>query len=334
MTDLGGLKDNLNEEFDGGFYQTTLVTLSDGTRVVTDWQKVRFFNQAGKQVRVVGRQGQGPEDYFSIRSMCRTRGDTLVVNDPGNGRTSILDGTGNYVRAIPTSTLSMPRDGCFDDGTFIVVERFAESTDGFQIRIVRMRVDGTRAGVIGPFAGGGARNMYVHASTRVAARGDRLYVGDPRTSEVKAFDPSGKLVLIVRTADPIAKVTSVEAGKLRPSMGARAGGSGGGRGNVGGAPPSFPLPTAWPSYDDITVDPSGRLLVQDYMKDSTDPYVWAVFDHDGRMLGKLKWRGRTSTYDAWIAGFTGNGVVMRRQDEDGAVRVTTYGLRAANGRKN
>lgn len=336
MFELGGLKDNPNEEFDGGFYQTTQVVLTDGTRVVTDWQKVRFFNPAGKQIRVVGRKGQGPEDYFSISSMCRTRGDTLVVNDPGNGRTSVLDGKGNYVRAIPTGTQKMPRNGCFDDGTFVVMEQISDPTGGLEIRLNRTRVDGTKAGVIGPFPAGGSRNRYLHAYTQFAAVGDRLFVGDPRASEVKGFDPQGRLVIIVRTNDPIAKITSAEAAILSPAMGAGAGTSGG-RGRSGNATPpqpGFPLPTEWPSFDDITVDPAGRLLIQDYMKGQNDPYEYTVFDHDGRMLGKVKWRGRTSTYDAWIAGFTGTGVVMRRQDDDGAIRITTYGLRPAGGRGN
>lgn len=141
--------------------------------------------------------------------------------------------------------------------------------------------------------------------------------------------PEGKLVLIVRTADPIAKVTSAEASRL--TLPAAAGVHGHPGRPTSTHPPQFPLPREWPSFETIDVDASGRLWMQDYVKRPQDPQVWAIFDSTGRLLGKMQMAGRTDTYAPTVVGFNGEGVLVRRLDDDGAVHISTYPVTPVRG---
>src|SRR3990172_4096726 len=76
--DVGGLKDNLDDEL-STHGALTAIRLSDGRYVVADETRLRFFDAAGKQERVVGRLGEGPGEFQYVRILCRTRADTILA---------------------------------------------------------------------------------------------------------------------------------------------------------------------------------------------------------------------------------------------------------------
>jgi len=210
-------------------------------------------------------------------------------------------------------------DACFDDGTFLVREyhRSAESQPP-PMHVVRRRLDGTIVGTLGDFWPG-AFNAYVIPQVGVAAAGREFYVGDPRASEVKVLDRDGKLVRIVRTDDPIAKVTRAEADALRPLA------VGVGQG-ANPDPDRFPKPSVWPSYGRIAVDPDGRLWVEDTEHGRDLPDGWTAFTRSGIMIGRVILPPHPNRADPRFVSFTEGGVQLRREDADGAVHISTYTL--------
>jgi hypothetical protein len=50
----------------------------------------------------------------------------------------------------------------------------------------------------------------------------------------------------------------------------------------------IPLPEVLPFYERFRVDDDGNLWVLDYRLERDDPYVWSVFDPDGRWLGEVE----------------------------------------------
>ncbi len=50
------------------------------------------------------------------------------------------------------------------------------------------------------------------------------------------------------------------------------------------------------------------------------------FDASGRMLGKLSFPATLKSADPRIVDFTSGGVLVRREDDDGAAHLTTYPL--------
>jgi len=105
--DVGGLKDNLDDELDTKTYGALRsIALSNGTHVVNDVLRLRYFDAAGAQIRVSGRGGQGPGEFRGITALCHTRGDTVVTADQANGRVTIFDKSGSITREIPAGPLT------------------------------------------------------------------------------------------------------------------------------------------------------------------------------------------------------------------------------------
>ena len=67
-----------------------------------DAHNIKIFNPAGKLIKVVGRQGQGPGD-FNSPSFIDIVGDRLIVWEVINRRFSILDENGRFIKSIPNS---------------------------------------------------------------------------------------------------------------------------------------------------------------------------------------------------------------------------------------
>lgn len=322
LLDIGGLRDNPDDELDphGGYLN--LVRLSDGGSVVNDNVKLRFYDPSGKQVQVAGRRGQGPGEFRQIASICRTHGDTIVVSDPGNARVTVFDKLGNIVRQIPVGRFELPMDGCLDDGTWIIAQ---PGTSPSTRKLVRYRLDGRVAAELGE-VWGGTFSIFMVLSPTFVANGSSIYLGDSRASEVKISDANGRLTAIIRTNDPIQPTTSAERDAMQPAFYPAPGSDPEVLARAAERLRTTPRPTEWPSYQRIAVDPDGRLWIEDYPKTFKEPSVWTGFDRTGRMLGKVSIPATTKPGDARLVNFARGGVLVRRWDDDGAQHLTIYPL--------
>jgi sugar lactone lactonase YvrE len=132
--------------------------------MISDRVRLQLFDGTGKRIRITGRRGRGPGEFANIVGMCRMTGDTVLVADSANGRVAVIDRKGRLVRTIPVNgRVPLLTNRCFDDGSVLV--------------------SAAQEGV------------------RTLARGTAFYVGNPGTSEVRRFDSTGKLQLIVRSDD-------------------------------------------------------------------------------------------------------------------------------------
>ncbi len=171
--EVGGLESDPDVEFNHRQGYLRGAFLSDGRFAAIDVNRVHYFDANGKRLKIVGRQGAGPQEFQYLMAICRTRGDTLVLNDANNRRMAVLDGTGSIVRTIAQGDLgSMPFDPCFDDGTFVLMKQSGPLT-ARQLRVTRVRLDGSVANVIGEFAGG-LFDLVTQAEVSVVAQGKRL----------------------------------------------------------------------------------------------------------------------------------------------------------------
>jgi hypothetical protein len=327
--DVGGLKDNPADELDPRGGDLKSITLANGTHVVDDEVKLRFFDATGRQFQVSGRRGEGPGEFRRIYSLCRTHGDTIVASDGGIGRITIVDKAGAIVREIAAGHSAMPYNGCFDDGTFVASQSVMGPDRVLRDKLIRYNLAGTMLGSLGEnpsFTLG----FWLWISPTYTARGTLLYVADPRAREVRIFDQSGKLTSIIRTDDPVARTTTAERAVMVPTL-CPVPLDDGCKQRYKDRFQNVPRPTVWPSFEKIAVDPDGRLWIMDWRKVRTDPVAWTAFDPSGRLLGRLTFPGTTKPGDPFISRFTSGGIEVMRQDDDGATHLTTYPLIAMRG---
>jgi hypothetical protein len=324
--DFGGPEeDNPDNEFSPTQGYLRGVRLSDNGLAVIDVVRVQFFDAAGKRVRIAGRDGAGPEEFRYLTSICRTRGDTIVVSDSRNSRLGILDRNGVIVRTVRQDEHgSPPFDGCFDDGT-VLLQRALPAAPGATrtMRLTRVRLDGTVVNAIGDFSFP-AFDMVTQNAGTVIAQQQRVYIGDGMTSEIRVYTPAGKLTTIIRSADPPVRITATEAeDRMRSSIPS----------NVPAAEAaermdrmrSRPRAATWPAYRRVHVDPRGRLWVQDYTTESASPDGWTAFDADGRLIGRLLIPPPApGARRLQIISFGSDELLVRRQDEDGFAHLSVF----------
>ncbi len=325
--DVGGLEDDPDVEFNPNQGYLRSAWLSNGGLAVIDEVRIHVFDPRGKRQAIVGRKGKGPEEFTYITSICRTRGDTLVANDNNSRRMAVLTGRGAAVRTFPHDTLGAPPfSGCLDDGTIVLAKNLSRAAgEPATLRLTRVRLDGTIVNRIGEFDAG-TFDMVAQSAPTVVAAGQRLFWGDPRTSEIRVFSVTGKLLSIMRSADVGAAITGSEVEQRFRSTIPR---------NTPEAEitkrldrmRSLPHASHWPTYREIQVDPAGQLWVQDYSKTYPSPDGWTLFDAQGVLVGRLVIPAPAEgKRPMQVIAFGINEVLVRRSDEDEGAHLTVYPL--------
>lgn len=323
--DVGGLESDPDTEFNPMQGYLRGAWLANGGLAVIDEVRLHLFGADGKRQSIVGRKGKGPGEFIYITSICRTRGDTLVINDQNSRRTAIVTGSGTAVRTFLQDTLGAPPfSACLDDGTVVLTKLLMKGPGvPSTSRLTRVRLDGTVVNPIGTFDAG-TFDMVTQSAPTTVARGQLVYWGDPRTSQIQVFNAVGKLVSIVRSADVGAAITGSEVEQRFRSTIPR---------NTPEAEVtkrldrmrSLPHATHWPTYREIHVDPTGQLWVQDYVKAFPSPDGWTLFDAKGVLVGRLVIPAPPAgERPMQVISFGTNEVLMRRSDADGAAHLTVY----------
>ncbi len=297
--------------------------LSDGTIVVANGvtRELRFYDQQGRFVRSAGRKGDGPGEFRTITELCRFGGDSLLVYDAWDRRTSVFAPDGKFVRVdllpdLNTAPGPMPAvEGVSADGSIVIGSTtYARPyPNGYRrdtTRVVVLSRDRTARVEIGAFP---AKEMSEKRSssgtdvvegplpflrrTWMAAERRHVWVGTDDTYELRAYRTDGTLERIVRRTDqPARPVTDALFDRfIQWTIGVRA--------NIArraGAKPNpaavrkgiedLPRVPALPTHGEMLVDGAGDLWVQAYVPpwDTSAPRSWAVYAPNGRLLGRMR----------------------------------------------
>jgi hypothetical protein len=143
--------------------------------------------------------------------------------------------------------------------------------------------------------------------------GQRVYIGDGATSEIRVMRPDGRLTHIIRSADVPRRITPEDVERV-----------------LRGAAPVYRTewrPDTYPTYMGFRVDPDGRLWVQDYTFPLLPDRVgWTAFDVNGRLMGRLEVPRRMGDRSASVTGLGSNEVLVWETDSDGFVHLVFYPL--------
>jgi hypothetical protein len=310
--DLGGPAGNPEVEFGrgilGGF------RLTDGLIVVPDIVRVQYFDAQGRRSGTLGRSGSGPSEFRSLSPLefCRTRGDSIVAGDYRNGRFAVIHNR----RVVRTTSYSgqfgATLAGCFDDATVLMQGGLPNfRTPTYTVRLNRLRLDGTLVHHLGDFVLGSPSPVTGLIHPTIRSWGQRVYVGDGVTSEIRIYHSDGRLTHIIRTADTPRRLTAAEVEQALSRQ-----------------TPAFQeiarvwRPQAYPTFGTFAVDAVGRLWIQDGPPRRADRDGWTAFDVDGRVLGRLEVPRMIDGRPYSVAAFGENEVQVRWYDADGFAHLS------------
>jgi hypothetical protein len=324
LLEVGGTEANRGDEFDHSQGYLRGVRLSNGGLAVIDVSRVHFFDATGKRLRIVGRMGVGPEQFQYIMAICRTRGDTLIVDDSHNRRLSVMDGDGRVVRSIIRENSNPPFSFCLDDGTFILLQSIGDM-NARQYRITRLHNNGSIVNVVGT-VDLPALDFVTMVSPTFAASGNAVYQADPFKSEIREYDSSGTLRRVVRTADKGDSITNAEA-EERMAMTIPRDVTEPERTNRMERMRARPRASHWPVLRDLQIDPDGTIWIQDFSKDLRSPDGWTAIDSAGRMVGRLLIPAAAEgTIRSQVISFGRDYVMLRRFTPQRTTSLAVYPL--------
>jgi hypothetical protein len=309
--DIGGAADNPDDEFAARRSLASL-RLSDGTIAIPDVVRIQFFDARGRRTGKLGRSGAGPTEFRSLvpAEFCRTRGDTLLAGDFRNGRFAVV----HQQRVIRTTSYTQfggELPGCFDDGSVLMQAGLPNfSTPTYTVRLSRLRLDGTLVNSLGDFVFRTPSAVAHQVQPSVEPWGQRVYIGDGATSEIRVHRSDGRLTHIIRSADPPKKITAADVER-----------------ELRGSSPAIRRqwhPDAYPTYQKFLVDPEGRLWVQDFASERNNLDGWTAFDLNGRLIGRLELPRMIGKSPMSVVAFGVNEVQVMRQDEDGFLHLMLY----------
>jgi hypothetical protein len=317
--DAGGLLADPAYEFSVNNPYPYMARLAGGNVAILDYTRVLFFDPTGKRIAATGRKGSGPGEFDPATNICITRGDTVLVGQERKPMAKLTK-DGAFVATVPIPAGSITeRVNCFNDGSFYVQSRLGDGVYRFSRVAPNGQVTPIADHRYPPF------DMLIIKENPIGAARNRVYFAMGDLFEIRAFTSDGKLADIIRTSDPLMRVTDADKEKLSPPA-YRAGATPAEieearKAAIARSPTKF-----WPTVGDMRTDLSGRIWIQEWQAnpDPTKPRAWAAFDSTGRLLGRLMIPGGPKEARRWVTAFGRDEVFIRRVDDDGAVHYTAY----------
>ncbi|MGD2152751.1 MAG: 6-bladed beta-propeller [Gemmatimonadales bacterium] len=248
---------------------------------------IRQYGPAGRYVRDVGRDGQGPGEYLGVMGMHVLRDGLLAVWDGENTRITVYDSAGNYLDShrVPTTVTYMANIFAVDTAGYFYIKvvdrsRIGRTPVAHEIRAGQMTSTGERPTALVRVSPGGQvldsiplpleeKGAAFHLATVEGPRwnfptavryawSNRGYLVVGRNDRY-AFDlliPGGPVRRIVRDYQP---VRTHRAERAQWDAWARYFERGGGEKYP-------PTPETKPAFRDLYVDEDGRIWVDRYVE--------------------------------------------------------------------
>lgn len=212
--------------------------LADGSIALIDGasRELRVFDRAGRHVRSMGREGEGPGEFQTPIRLWATE-DSLVVWDATARRASVYSTEGQLERVFqlahhPGEYRPADLRGIFDDGdvlasaappldgrvrsgarwsTYLLLRFPPEGDDPVQLgRAETTQCDPARDGECSFLAYGATGSFTLHD--------DRIYIGRPDWNEIRVLDSNGDLQSRIRGATPLQPVTETMCEEFREAV--------------------------------------------------------------------------------------------------------------------
>jgi hypothetical protein len=297
-----------------------LVRLSDGTLVVANSgsRELRFYSSDGRHLRSVGGAGSGPGEFRALTHVSRLAGDSLLVFDALNRRTTIFDGGGRHVRdwSAMQDGRTMRVVGALPDGTLLTTNS-ARSAPGRTVEYSRDTVtyEITRHGAGIPierrYAGSETRfevqerggsivsfsvmTLPFSRSVMATTAGAAFVIGSSDSYELHVYSADGALRRIIRRTDVVPQPVTAELVQLRVDDHLARRRAAGDKVSAEDAAAARRQALAYhrvetvPAFTAITGAADGGLWVKTFVPPGADGTAgsWAVHDVAGHLIGTI-----------------------------------------------
>jgi len=281
----------------GTVLSTGVIVLAEGNR---SFVEIRYFDSSGEFVASASGQGDGPGEFRLLLSVIRLPGDSILALGLDQ-RFAIFDAAGTLARTGRLSLPAVPMDYLHLGNRAIALSTSIPGptpVEGFhggsrQVLVTDLD-DPEDYHAAGPPVSAG--RVYVEGGyfypvpfgmeSYAAAGGGRVWIGRSDRSEVRGYDQSGELSLVVPHTWPRRDIGRADRRRYRE---ARLSGKSGDRLRAverylsGGS-----FPAQMPAFNGLEVDATGNLWVLKYSPvGSHVDQEWKIFDSQGRARARL-----------------------------------------------
>jgi hypothetical protein len=295
-----------------------LQQLGTGGYIVPANTSFRIQGVAGNSPVVVGRGGAGPLEFRGIAALCVTRGDTLVVWDPGLRRVSIISAQLRLIRSFILAAGFIAPTACLDYGGFVTQriatdprteQRWLEVYEHDLFEGPLKRIARVAVGPIDPV-------FFVEPT--VVAVGSEVYISVGLLSEVHVYSRAGGVERLFRTNDQSRRVERSERRsrialleRLIPRQGSS-------RPSWLGSAGQF---TSWPAVARISVGRDRSIWFKDYPQDGKAAPRWVGYWPDGSPIGGVATSARSLSGETLtILRFLSRDTVVVLRTNDAGIR--------------
>ncbi|MGD9347465.1 MAG: 6-bladed beta-propeller [Candidatus Aminicenantes bacterium] len=265
---------------------TFFVVDEKGSIYALDWKanNIKVFDNSGKFVRTIAKQGQGPGEINFPSGLLITPDKELMVEDAGNRRLAYFTLEGEFLRNVSVAdktsltNLVMDNAGNYLGRQFIIEEgnmffeirKFDKDLNSlFTIEKIPFNI---RDPLKDKF------NVFDFVQIYLFDSKGHIYYGNPKEYEIRIFSPEGKLRKKISKKFKPEKILEEDIEKILdriPDMGF-------------GVRERIEFPKEFPAYEAYTMDEKGRLIVRTYNKAEEEDNVYLdIFDAEGKYIAQF-----------------------------------------------
>lgn len=283
--------------------------MDDGSIVVADAiaAELRVFDAAGRFVRTIGRQGEGPGEFRNLGAVWQYH-DSIAAWDRSLRRLTLFDALGNVGRVVtlalsPADGLLPEVMGILSDGTIVaratsvITPAVGEGVHRARGEVILYSPEGELGMMLTALAGEewvgvpGDDGVVLsvrpfHRNGYVNVHSDRIHVGDSDQFDIREYRSDGALGQRIRLIAPDVPLTAEDAdAHIQATLAAEQHDER--RRILRTMLERAPFPETYPAFAGFAADDEGQLWVAESPKAGSNERTWLVFDPSGRWLGRV-----------------------------------------------
>jgi hypothetical protein len=240
---------------------------------------VKVYDDKGKHLATMGKEGQGPGDIRGPHGICITPQNEVMVPDSLNNRLTFFSAEGKFIRSITTTPFELLETKI--DSTGYVIGREVvrdEENSRWELKKFDSRLNYLFSLDSSPIPDLNKMNPFLPPLSWDIDKNDRIISGYPEKYEINIFNPEGTLIKRIQKDYEPLEIAEEQLERLKD------------------IPPQIKLdvPQHHVAYWSFFVDDECRIFAFTWEKaPGQDKRYFDVFDSEGKYIAKIPLMQRT-----------------------------------------